>query len=185
MLSGGITFILNRFWIDDWIYWTLWYSSWLQFTVNNSNSNSVTHTHTSATVTSSLSLLGSGFQRRTFLSSGFPNCPRPQLLAFHNNSSQRLNSSSALTLLTHQPTQLVLLIIYQHGPYRKHRSSVAIYSPLPSNGHCIAVYFAVVASNWSTRHNQMHITDIQLDIVCLQTMIRPFVNLVVYFRSPS
>jgi hypothetical protein len=24
---------IDRFWIDDWIYWTLWYSMWLHFTI--------------------------------------------------------------------------------------------------------------------------------------------------------
>jgi hypothetical protein len=32
-----------------------------------------------------------------------------------------------------------------YAPRRKHRSSVAVYKPLPSNGHCIIAYFAVVA----------------------------------------
>jgi hypothetical protein len=58
----------------------------------------VTHIHTLVpTVTSSLSLLGSGFQRRTFHFLRFPNCPRPQLPASNSNSSQGLNRNSSLT----------------------------------------------------------------------------------------
>jgi hypothetical protein len=45
---------------------------------------SITHTLASS-VTSSMPLLGRGFQRRMFPSSGFPNCPRPQLLEAHHN----------------------------------------------------------------------------------------------------
>jgi hypothetical protein len=44
---------VDRFWIDDRIYWTLWYSAWLplQFTITH------THTHTVvSTVTSSLTV---------------------------------------------------------------------------------------------------------------------------------
>jgi hypothetical protein len=38
-------------------------------------------------------------------SSGFPNCPRPQLPAFHSNNSQKLDPSGYLAnSLTHQPT---------------------------------------------------------------------------------
>jgi hypothetical protein len=32
-----------------------------------------------------------------------------------------------------------MLITYRHGPHRKHRSSVAVYGPLPSNIHCLIV----------------------------------------------
>jgi hypothetical protein len=56
-----------------------------------------THTHTIVfTVTSSLPLLGSDFQKRTFPSSEFPNGPQPQLPAPNRNSSQRLILSSSL-----------------------------------------------------------------------------------------
>jgi hypothetical protein len=40
---------IDGFWIDDQIYWSVWYTAWLHFTV-----------------TSSLPLLGGGFQRQTF-----------------------------------------------------------------------------------------------------------------------
>jgi hypothetical protein len=58
---------IDGFWIDVRIYWTLWYSAWLHFSV---------HCYIDTSVhTSSLPLLGSGFQRRRFPFSGFPNCP--------------------------------------------------------------------------------------------------------------
>jgi hypothetical protein len=67
-----------------------------------------THTHVhklAPTVTSSLPLLGKGFQRRSFPSSGLPNYSRPQPTASHSNSYQRLCHDNPLTnLLTHQPT---------------------------------------------------------------------------------
>jgi hypothetical protein len=93
-------------------------------------------------------------------SSGFPNCPRPQLPAPHSKNSQRLNRRSPPTnSLTHQQilftnstnSSLVLLITSRHGPRRKHRSSVAMQS-LSWNccvrfcwrSRCIVAYFAVV-----------------------------------------
>jgi hypothetical protein len=81
---------IHGFWIDDRIYWTLWYSAWIHFTV---------HTLVS-TVGSSLPLLGSGFQRRIF-----PFLWVPELPASYSNSSQCLNRSSPVTnSLIHQPT---------------------------------------------------------------------------------
>jgi hypothetical protein len=124
-----------------------------------------THTHTHISVhshvcTSRCSAAASN--SRCSPSSGFSNCPRPQLPAFHSNSSQWLNLSSSLTdwlthSVTHQPTnskwltQLselisVLLITSWHGPHRKHCSSIAVYGPLPSNG-------CLLPSNGSTCHN--------------------------------
>jgi hypothetical protein len=80
---------IGAYWIADRIYWTLWYSSWLHFTV---------HSYTLvSTITSSLPLLGSASNGGRSPSSGFPNCPRPQLPASHSNSSQRLNLSGPLT----------------------------------------------------------------------------------------
>jgi hypothetical protein len=89
----------------------------------------ITHTLVS-TVTSSLPLLGSGFQRRSSPSSGFPNCPRPQLPASNSSSSQRLSTN---TPLSHSPTNSIhlnrtnstvcLLITSRHGPHRKHSSN--------------------------------------------------------------
>jgi hypothetical protein len=88
------------------------------------------------------------------LSSGFPNYLRPQLPDSHSNSSQQLSPSSPLAnLLTHQPTDsillnwhslTVLLLTSRHGPRRKLRFSVAVYGPLPNNGRCLVVCFAVV-----------------------------------------
>jgi hypothetical protein len=50
------------------------------------------------------------------------------------SSNNILNSSLA-----------VLLITSQHGPNRKHRSSVALYGLLHINGSCLVVCFVVVA----------------------------------------
>jgi hypothetical protein len=83
---------IDRFWINDRIYWTLCYSSWLNFTVH-----CYTHTHARmhtlvSTVTSSLPLLTSGFQRRTF-----PFLWVPEL-------SPTSATSSLTDSLSHQPT---------------------------------------------------------------------------------
>jgi hypothetical protein len=51
--------------------------------------------------------------------SGFPNYPRPQLPASNSDSSQRLCRSSPLTLSL-SLHWLILLIIFRHGPHRKH-----------------------------------------------------------------
>jgi hypothetical protein len=115
-----------------------------------------THTHTHISVYShvftSRCLVGASNSGHP-PSSGFPNCPRPQLPASHSNSSQQLSPSCSLTnsitnLATHQPTnstQLIcLLIISRHGPHRKYRSTIAVPTiavetylfakPLLSNG---------------------------------------------------
>jgi hypothetical protein len=65
-----------------------------------------------------------------FPSSGFPNCPQPQLPASHSNNSQQLNPSGHLTKCN---SQLLLLTTTQHRPRGKHHSSVVVYGPLPSN----------------------------------------------------
>jgi hypothetical protein len=67
------------FWIDGRIYWALWYSAWLHCTKH-------CYPPIVSTITPWLPLLGSGFQLRTFPSSGLPNCPRPQLSASHSNN---------------------------------------------------------------------------------------------------
>jgi hypothetical protein len=96
---------IDGLWIDDRIYWALWYSARLHFTFH-------CYTHTSIhnyVCTSRYSVAASNSWRSP--SSGFPNYPRPQLLASHSNSSQRLTLSSSLShwltdYATHQPTQL-------------------------------------------------------------------------------
>jgi hypothetical protein len=99
---GGVT--TGGIWID---YWTLWHSAWLHFTVH-------CYTHIAVpAATSSLSLLGSGFQRRTFPFLWVPELSRPQLPASNSNSSQQLNLNSPLTHWLHW---LVLLITSRHEP---------------------------------------------------------------------
>jgi hypothetical protein len=58
-------------------------------------------------------------------SSGFPNCPPPQLPASHSNSSQRLNTNGYMTARN---------LSSRHGPRRKYHSCIAVYGPLTSNG---------------------------------------------------
>jgi hypothetical protein len=134
---------VDRFWINDSIYLTLWYSVWLQFTVHY-----YTHTHTPLVyaVMSSLPLLGSGFQRQMFPFLWVPNCLPPQLPACNSSSLQRLNLSSSLA---DSNCQLVLLITSQHGLHRKRLfhlfllySHVAVKARLFDSclfdGHCLA-----------------------------------------------
>jgi hypothetical protein len=109
--------------------------------------------------------------------SGSPNCPRPQLPAFHSNSSQKLNPSG---YLTHQTTQLshspidsipltdcsqtcpdynihaltawktsFSLLLYPLVNVELLRSCV-LAEPLPRNSCCIVAYFAAVA--WQRLH---------------------------------
>jgi hypothetical protein len=82
---------IDWFRIDDSIYCTQWHSTWLYFTVHY-----YIHTCVQRHVfTSRYSVAASNGGRP--LSSGFPNCPQPQLPASHSNSSQRPNPSSSLT----------------------------------------------------------------------------------------
>jgi hypothetical protein len=99
-------------------------------------------------------------------SSGFPNCPRPQLPASNSNSSQWLycNHPQLTISAIHQPTPLtsltVLLITSWHRQHRKHRSSVAVYRLLPSsNSHCLAVAWHIpscVHSDWHGTRRKHH-----------------------------
>jgi hypothetical protein len=63
----GVT--MDGFWFGDRIYWTLWYSAWLHFTVTVMRTHARTHARTH-TVTSSLPLVGCDFA----ISCAFPNC---------------------------------------------------------------------------------------------------------------
>jgi hypothetical protein len=120
---------LNRFWICNWIYWTLT-DPWLQVIITvlliHTLYCSLEHTRACCGLTSLLVMVSNG---RHSSSSGFPNCPRPQLPAFNRNSSQWLNLSSSLN---HQPTHTTpltaLLIAPQHGPCRKHRSCFCLWA---------------------------------------------------------
>jgi hypothetical protein len=80
-------------WVDCRIYWIFWYNTWLHFTFH-----CYTHTLVSV-VTSSLALLSSGFQRRTFpflwILDMSPS-PNYQLLTTtaQNDSTQRFSKSN-------------------------------------------------------------------------------------------
>jgi hypothetical protein len=144
-MSMSVT--IDGFWIHDRIYWTLWYSAWLLFTVHCYTNTSV-HSHASSSCC--LVAASSGGWSHSFW---FPNCPWPQLSS-HSNRSQQLNPNRYLTdRLTHtltnqlftNSTQLTLTNCsaynISHGPCRRHRSSVAVYGPLPSNGcTCNIIY---------------------------------------------
>jgi hypothetical protein len=84
---------VERFWIDDKIYWTLRYSAWLQFKIHYyTYAHNSVHSHD---FNCSFSVAASNSGRSP--SSGFPNYPRRQLQAPHSNSSQWLNSSFSHT----------------------------------------------------------------------------------------
>jgi hypothetical protein len=74
----------------DWIYWTLWYTAWLQFTAHY-----YTHQCSHSRLHCRCLVAASNCGRSP--SSGSPNCPRPQLPAPGGNSSQWPNRSSFLT----------------------------------------------------------------------------------------
>jgi hypothetical protein len=138
---------INGFWTDAQVHRTLWYSAWLHFTVHY-----YTHTHTHQyPVTSSLPLLGSGFQRRTFPSLWVPELSPASVTSFSQNSSRLSPGSSRWSCF----------ITPRHGPRRKrlfHYSYtfVAVETwlytePLLSNGCCIVVS-RTLYSNGSTHH---------------------------------
>jgi hypothetical protein len=79
---------VDGFWIDDRIYWTLWYRAWLHFTVHY-------YTYASAQSRLHCRCLVTAFNGGRSPSSGFPDCPQPQLLASNSNSLQRLNPSKS------------------------------------------------------------------------------------------
>jgi hypothetical protein len=98
-LSRVWSVTIDGFWIDDRIYWTLWYSAWLHFTIQLHTHDSV-HSHIFIIRCSVAASIGGRSP-----SSGLPNCLRPQLPAFYSKSLQWLNFSRPVThSLTHQPT---------------------------------------------------------------------------------
>jgi hypothetical protein len=115
-------------------------------TVLHTSQITIGHTRSSQSVTVFTSrFLVAAFNDGRSPSSGFQNCPCPQLPASHSSSSL-LNPSGYLSVGG-------LFITSQYGPRRKHGFSVAVQllhscllaEPLPSNGCCVVVYFAVVA----------------------------------------
>jgi hypothetical protein len=104
-------------WTDDQIYWTLWCSAWLHFTVH-----CYIHTLLSA-VMCSLLLLGSGFQRQMFSSIWLLNCRQPQLPVPNRGSLQGLNHRSTPTTTA----KLVLLITSQHRPHKNVPSITPVF----------------------------------------------------------
>jgi hypothetical protein len=114
---------------------------------------------------------------RRFLSSGFPNCPRPQLPAPHSNSSQRLNSSRYTTnSLTHQLNHWfspltncnlkdVLLITSWYRQHIKQRSSFAVkllpwkHASLQSRYLAMSVLQLNISLSFSTDASVHHTID--------------------------
>jgi hypothetical protein len=73
---------VDGFWIDDRIYWTLWYSAWLHFTAHCYTHISVhSHAFTSCCLVAASSGGCSPY-------SGLLNCSQPELPASYSNSSQ-------------------------------------------------------------------------------------------------
>jgi hypothetical protein len=168
----------DGFWIDDRIYWVLWYSEWLHITADR-----YTHTgdHSQVFISRCCVTVSNGGCSPSY---AFPNCPRPQPPASNSNSSQRLNLSSSLTdWLTHSLTNklssltllkstdftslTVLLITSRHGLHRKYRFSVAVskcrrtnmlvllYISL-SRGRCPSTGLQAAISNWYTMLKQTY-----------------------------
>jgi hypothetical protein len=147
--------------MGNWIYWTLT-DPWLQAIITVSLIHTLYSSLGHTLKSSQFAMSSPDFPSRCLVaasndgrspSPGFPNSPRSQLPDSNRNSSQRLNSSSSLTHYRQTLHYLqwlnslltVLLQTSRHGPHGKHRSSVAVYGPLPSNDRCLVVCFAVVA----------------------------------------
>jgi hypothetical protein len=124
---------IDRFWIDDQIYWTLWYSAWLHF-----KTHYYTHTHMHAhcnvhshIFTSLCSVAASNSRHSP--SSGFLNYPQLQLPVTPNwltlNNCSAYNSSAWTTQKT-----AFLCCSFQLLPCRH-----ACLQNLLSNGCCIAM----------------------------------------------
>jgi hypothetical protein len=100
------TSILSRVWSEtrqDLDWWSDLLDSLMQLVT--ALHKSLSHTDKCSQPRSSLRCLVAASNGRHSPSSGFPNCPRPQLPASNSNCSHRLNCNSSLThLLTHSPT---------------------------------------------------------------------------------
>jgi hypothetical protein len=69
---------MDEFWMDDRIYWTLWYSVWLYFKVH-------CYTYQCPQLRFHYRCLVAAFNGRRSPSSRFQNNPRPQLTDSHSN----------------------------------------------------------------------------------------------------
>jgi hypothetical protein len=121
---------VDGFLIGNWIYWPL-IDPWLQVIITVWP---LEHPlKSSQTAASSPVLSGNGGRSP---SSGFPNCPRPQLPASNRNSSQGLNRSGPLThSLTPSPNNSL------HSPHRlsgwrPSRTNLLLFS-LPSEDYLL------------------------------------------------
>jgi hypothetical protein len=150
-------------------------SKYYALTVLHTSQISIGHTRSSQSVTVFTSrCLAAAFDGGRSPSSGFPNCPRPQLPTPLGNSSQQPQQLS--NSLTHQPTDcnkstskllydwrftanrfvlrptpwgsttrdFFLHITSRHGSRRKHRSSVAVQF-LPWKHACLRSCYLVAA----------------------------------------
>jgi hypothetical protein len=132
---------------------TLWYIEWLHITVH------ITHTLVS-TVTSSLPLLGSAFQRRTFPCPGVSKRSPASATSFY----QQQLTMAELQQFSNYNCKLVLLITSRHGPRRKHLFYYYCILSLLWKHVCLRSRYLVLAvvqllisrslsSNGSTCHN--------------------------------
>jgi hypothetical protein len=143
----------DGFWIEGQIYRTFQHSVWQHNSLSLSQAHTHTHLHTSVhshVFTNCCLVAASNSQHSP--SSGFPNCPQPQLqqlltdwltdwLWLTLSLTNQLNSFQFNWL-----SQTVLLITSQQRLHKKkHHSSVAVFRPLTSNGPYIFVCFMVIA----------------------------------------
>jgi hypothetical protein len=133
---------IDGVWIGNWIYWTL---------TTTSNCSVVTNSHTLQLTTACTKVFSACCVFTSLLVvassgglsplSGFQSVPGLNPWLTTHLPTNSFHSTNWLT----NSSLTVLLISSLHGPHRKHRSSVAVYGLMPSNGCCLVVCFAVVA----------------------------------------